>query len=132
MLCAERDHDGIVGSSSLQLKVEAAAETLTQSESPRAIDAIAEGGMQDELHPAGLIEESLHHERLLRGKCTEGFVNIRVVGGNLLGGGGWECDADDCAWLFLDTSKNGSRRWCDMKQCGNRAKARRFHAKHSE
>lgn len=42
-----------------------------------------------------------------------------------------ECGADDCAWLFLDTSKNGSRRWCDMKQCGNRAKARRFHAKHN-
>jgi predicted RNA-binding Zn ribbon-like protein len=36
------------------------------------------------------------------------------------------CAADDCVWLFLDTSKNRSRRWCDMKQCGNRAKARRF------
>jgi predicted RNA-binding Zn ribbon-like protein len=36
------------------------------------------------------------------------------------------CEADDCVWLFLDTSKNRSRRWCDMKQCGNRAKARRF------
>ncbi len=36
------------------------------------------------------------------------------------------CAADDCVWLFLDTSKNHSRRWCDMKQCGNRAKARRF------
>jgi predicted RNA-binding Zn ribbon-like protein len=37
------------------------------------------------------------------------------------------CDADDCAWLFLDTSKNRSRRWCDMKQCGNRNKVRRFY-----
>lgn len=37
------------------------------------------------------------------------------------------CAADDCVWLFLDTSKNNSRRWCDMKQCGNRAKARRYH-----
>jgi predicted RNA-binding Zn ribbon-like protein len=37
------------------------------------------------------------------------------------------CAADDCAWLFLDTSKNRSRRWCDMNQCGNRMKARRFY-----
>ena len=34
------------------------------------------------------------------------------------------CAAEDCGWLFLDTSKNHSRRWCDMKGCGNRAKAR--------
>ena len=39
------------------------------------------------------------------------------------------CDGPNCAWLFLDTSKNGSRRWCDMKVCGNRAKARRHYAK---
>jgi len=35
-----------------------------------------------------------------------------------------ECAADDCAWLFLDESRNRSRRWCDMKVCGNRQKAR--------
>jgi predicted RNA-binding Zn ribbon-like protein len=38
-----------------------------------------------------------------------------------------ECAAGDCRWLFLDTSKNRSRRWCDMKSCGNRAKVRRFY-----
>lgn len=37
------------------------------------------------------------------------------------------CAADDCSWLFLDSSKNHSRRWCDMKSCGNRAKARRHY-----
>ena len=37
------------------------------------------------------------------------------------------CAADDCRWLFLDTSKNHSRRWCDMKSCGNRAKARKHY-----
>lgn len=40
------------------------------------------------------------------------------------------CDADDCVWVFLDTSKNRSRRWCDMAQCGNRTKARRFYERH--
>jgi predicted RNA-binding Zn ribbon-like protein len=37
------------------------------------------------------------------------------------------CDSPTCRWLFVDTSKNHSRRWCDMKVCGNRIKARRFY-----
>ncbi len=40
-----------------------------------------------------------------------------------------ECASTTCEWVFLDRSKNRSRRWCDMSDCGNRAKARRFHAK---
>lgn len=39
------------------------------------------------------------------------------------------CAAEDCSWLFLDTSKNQTRRWCNMKSCGNRAKARRYSAR---
>ena len=39
------------------------------------------------------------------------------------------CAADDCGWWFLDDTKNGSRRWCDMKICGNRDKVRRFRAR---
>jgi predicted RNA-binding Zn ribbon-like protein len=35
-----------------------------------------------------------------------------------------ECGGNDCSWLFLDTSRNHSRRWCTMESCGNRAKAR--------
>jgi predicted RNA-binding Zn ribbon-like protein len=39
-----------------------------------------------------------------------------------------ECPGlDDCGWLFFDTSKNGSRRWCSMEGCGNRAKGRRHY-----
>ena len=33
----------------------------------------------------------------------------------------------DCTWLFVDESKNGKRRWCTMRDCGNRAKARRHY-----
>jgi predicted RNA-binding Zn ribbon-like protein len=41
-----------------------------------------------------------------------------------------ECPgAGNCGWLFLDLSKNARRRWCDMRTCGNRAKARRHYAK---
>ena len=39
------------------------------------------------------------------------------------------CAASDCAWWFVDDTKNHSRRWCDMKICGNRAKMRRYRAK---
>ncbi|MBZ5654920.1 MAG: CGNR zinc finger domain-containing protein [Acidobacteriia bacterium] len=37
------------------------------------------------------------------------------------------CDAETCRWFFVDHSKNHTRRWCDMKVCGNRAKARKFY-----
>jgi predicted RNA-binding Zn ribbon-like protein len=37
------------------------------------------------------------------------------------------CANDTCLWLFLDESKAGTRRWCDMAACGNRAKARRHY-----
>jgi predicted RNA-binding Zn ribbon-like protein len=35
-------------------------------------------------------------------------------------------DEEGCGWLFVDTSKNHSRRWCDINDCGNRAKQRRY------
>ncbi len=37
------------------------------------------------------------------------------------------CTDKMCGWMFLDVSKNKSRQWCDMKSCGNRAKARKFY-----
>jgi predicted RNA-binding Zn ribbon-like protein len=36
------------------------------------------------------------------------------------------CADDSCAWLFLDTTRSRTRRWCDMRSCGNRNKVRRF------
>ena len=39
------------------------------------------------------------------------------------------CQGTDCAWLFIDSSKAGRRRWCDMAVCGNAAKSRRFLAR---
>ena len=39
------------------------------------------------------------------------------------------CPADDCRWAFYDFSRNHSRTWCDMKVCGNRAKARTYRSR---
>ena len=37
------------------------------------------------------------------------------------------CPAEGCGWIFIDQSRNRSRRWCDMQSCGNREKARRHY-----
>jgi predicted RNA-binding Zn ribbon-like protein len=37
--------------------------------------------------------------------------------------------ANDCGWLFYDTSKNASRRWCSMEGCGSVAKMRHYRAR---
>jgi predicted RNA-binding Zn ribbon-like protein len=38
-----------------------------------------------------------------------------------------QCANERCLWLFRDDSKNGTRRWCSMQSCGNRAKAHRHY-----
>ncbi len=43
-----------------------------------------------------------------------------------------ECDGASCTWLFLDRSRNRSRRWCSMESCGNRAKARRHYRRRAK
>jgi predicted RNA-binding Zn ribbon-like protein len=40
-----------------------------------------------------------------------------------------QCQGDKCGWLFLDSTKNKSRRWCEMEVCGNRAKQKRLASK---
>ena len=40
-----------------------------------------------------------------------------------------ECANSNCLWVFIDESKNGTRRWCSMSACGNRAKAHRHYTR---
>jgi predicted RNA-binding Zn ribbon-like protein len=42
-----------------------------------------------------------------------------------------QCPGEDCGWLFVDRTKNGARRWCEMEVCGNRAKQKRLRARKS-
>jgi predicted RNA-binding Zn ribbon-like protein len=39
------------------------------------------------------------------------------------------CGGDDCGWIFEDTSRNRSRHWCDVRDCGNRERVRRFRSR---
>jgi predicted RNA-binding Zn ribbon-like protein len=43
-----------------------------------------------------------------------------------------ECSAERCGWVYVDRSRPGNRRWCEMETCGNRAKARRHYARTKE
>lgn len=88
----------------------------------------------------------LGQSRLLLGEAEAGFVwawagapdaldqllwPVAWSAGELLTSGELarvrECAGDTCGWLFMDLSRNRSRRWCDMQDCGNRAKARRHY-----
>jgi predicted RNA-binding Zn ribbon-like protein len=42
------------------------------------------------------------------------------------------CEGGACGWLFLDDCRGKRRRWCDMKDCGSRAKARSFYQRHKD
>ena len=41
------------------------------------------------------------------------------------------CPGQDCGWLFLDQSRNRSRQWCTMQDCGNVSKVRRYRERHA-
>ncbi|KIA63395.1 CGNR zinc finger domain-containing protein [Nocardia vulneris] len=40
-----------------------------------------------------------------------------------------ECEGPGCGWVFIDQTRNRSRRWCSSSDCGNRARARRHYNK---
>jgi len=42
-----------------------------------------------------------------------------------------QCGGERCGWLFADRSRNRTRRWCTMEDCGNVSKVRRFRRRHS-
>jgi predicted RNA-binding Zn ribbon-like protein len=43
-----------------------------------------------------------------------------------------QCAREGCDWLFVDSSKNHSRRWCSMDMCGSRVKSRRYYQRKKE
>jgi predicted RNA-binding Zn ribbon-like protein len=57
---------------------------------------------------------------LLRATARPGWARLKA------------CRGDDCRWVFIDGSRNSSRRWCAMAECGNRAKVAAYRARHGE
>ena len=80
------------------------------------------------LTPAGVVWRWRVGEDL--GSMTAGFIGrLAVQAATLLTSGDMTrlkaCGTPDCDWLFIDTSKNGRRRWCQMNVCGVREKVKR-------
>jgi predicted RNA-binding Zn ribbon-like protein len=70
---------------------------------------------------------------ILKGRAAERLAYLIVAdAAELLNSGRFRlirrCQDRRCGWLFLDRSKQKNRRWCSMRDCGNRAKARRHYA----
>src|ERR1700722_12160545 len=66
MLLSQRNIQSIVSSRRLQLEIERSAKPFTQGQAPSFIDPPAERRVNDQLHPAALIEESLRDNSVLR------------------------------------------------------------------
>src|SRR6202007_1410676 len=78
----QRNVQTIVGGRCLQLEIERAAESFAKRQPPGFVDASAEWRVDDELHDAALIEESLGDDGLLRGNGAE----YRASSGNIFRG----------------------------------------------
>jgi|SRR5580704_891203 predicted RNA-binding Zn ribbon-like protein len=98
------------------------------------------GRLNANIHDAALHSRLVQGEGRLEwrfddmaGSCKAMLWPIARAAGDLLASSDMAlvraCSSPTCQWLFLDTSKNHHRRWCSMKQCGNRAKVRKFYAK---
>jgi predicted RNA-binding Zn ribbon-like protein len=66
---------------------------------------------------------------------TRGLGGVLAAVATAMADGSWArlkaCRSDACRWAFIDTARNHSRQWCDMKVCGNREKARRFRSRNA-
>jgi predicted RNA-binding Zn ribbon-like protein len=69
------------------------------------------------------------------GPAERGLGGVLAAVATAMADGSWErlkaCRSDTCRWAFIDTARNHSRQWCDMKVCGNREKARRFRSRNA-
>ena len=83
VLLGERDVDAVVGGGGLQLEVEAAAEALAQGQPPGLVDAATEGGVEDELHAAAVVEEAFGDDGGFGGHRAEDSAASDDVGDEL-------------------------------------------------
>ena len=80
---------------------------------PRAMLPVAGKGIA--LGPSLTLDHAIAVSAMALLNCRSEIERVKI------------CPGDDCAWLFLDESKNRRRTWCSMETCGNRAKAKRHY-----
>jgi len=103
-------------------------------------------GVAADIDGASAVLDDIAAEHGLRIRFASGSVVFEPARGGLgavltavasaMADGSWErlkaCRSDTCRWAFIDNARNHSRQWCDMKVCGNRAKARAFRERHGD
>lgn len=138
--CAERGHDV----ASDEIDATRAALVEVRELVRRLLRATVDGTLDDELarevddglrratvrldrtQGSGLVITGTGIERV----AVEALVDaVEVVGE--LDGRLRSCADGECTLWFVDTSRAGTRKWCSMQRCGNRAKARRYHERHA-
>jgi predicted RNA-binding Zn ribbon-like protein len=116
-------HDVLVASirgETAPAETSARLEALWKDAVAHARVAVAGGHARVELDVASSGLDYLRHDLALRAlELLQDFPLDRTR----------VCDGTHCGWLFVDTSKGGRRRWCDMATCGNAAKSRRHYAR---
>ncbi|MFC8432522.1 CGNR zinc finger domain-containing protein [Streptomyces sp. NPDC057253] len=112
-------------------------------QSREALRAVVDGSPEE---GAPLIDAVLAHGRIRLSMTPQGPVEVPELS-TPAWGPGWlaarnylellttapdrirSCAHESCVLHFFDTSRNGTRRWCSMATCGNRAKASRHYAR---
>ena len=85
MLRAEREQQRVLGGRGLQLEIELPAEALAEREAPGLVHPAAERRVEDELHPARLVEEAFEDQRVLRRQDAQHPAALGQIGHRLFG-----------------------------------------------
>ena len=119
------------------------ARVLALRESLRALLSTHNGGRMDDTELAPL-REAAERSRFRTTFSADGELEIAPARSDLTGfearlllaierlqsQGAWPrlkaCTDDGCQWAFYDATRNRSRTWCSMEECGNREKTRRY------
>lgn len=125
---------------------EAHARVLALRESLRALLRANNGGEVDEKDLLPL-REAAERSRYRTAFSADGQLSLAPARSDLSGFearlllalervqalGAWPrlkaCTDDGCQWAFFDATRNRSRTWCSMEECGNREKTRRYRAR---
>lgn len=125
---------------------DAQARVLALRESLRALLRANNGGEAGE-RELGALREAVERSRYRPTLGADGRLTLSPARADLSGfearlllaieriqaQGAWPrlkaCTDEDCQWAFLDTTRNRSRTWCSMEECGNREKTRRYRAR---
>lgn len=104
-------------------KVRALAWRLWEDEPNADWESELEGLLQSvhyRLDPSGELRPAEAGWGGVTANALPGLISLRAQRERLK-----RCENPRCGWLFVDRSRNRSRRWCEMATCGNRAKAKR-------